>query len=408
MTDREAVEQLRQRAWTGQTPGLERIRRLLDRLGRPQDGLRFVHIAGSNGKGSTAALLASALTQAGLRTGLYTSPHLQRFHERFQIDGGPIPPNTLAETVRTVLDAAEDQTEFELMTAVGMLYFRAANCDFVVLETGLGGRLDSTNVIESPAACLITRIGLEHTQLLGDTLGKIAGEKAGIIKPGSPVVVCKQEQAVLDAISARCDGNALTVTAPDRLRRLSCSPEGQRFTYRDRGPYQISLLGGHQLENAAAALDTLWALGLPEEAITRGLENARWPGRLELVRRGPDVLLDGGHNPQCMQAVVQALDELYPGKKVLFLLGVMADKDFISMLQILLPYAKQVVCTAPDSPRALPPEELSACVQRLGGTAQACPTVREAVETVLALAGPEDVVCMCGSLYLIGELKELL
>ena len=408
MTDREAVEQLRQRAWTGQTPGLERIRRLLDRLGRPQDGLRFVHIAGSNGKGSTAALLASALTQAGLRTGLYTSPHLQRFHERFQIDGGPIPPNTLAETVRTVLDAAEDQTEFELMTAVGMLYFRAANCDFVVLETGLGGRLDSTNVIESAAACVITRIGLEHTQLLGDTLGKIAGEKAGIIKPGSPVVVCKQEQAVLDAISARCDGNALTVTAPDRLRRLSCSPEGQRFTYRDRGPYQISLLGGHQLENAAVTLDTLWALGLPEEAITKGLKSARWPGRLELVRRGPDVLLDGGHNPQCMQAVVQALDELYPGKKVLFLLGVMADKDFISMLQILLPYAKQVVCTAPDSPRALPLEELSACVQRLGGTAQACPTVREAVETVLALAGPEDVVCMCGSLYLIGELKELL
>lgn len=408
MTDREAVEQLRQRAWTGQTPGLERIRRLLDRLGRPQDGLRFVHIAGSNGKGSTAALLASALTQAGLRTGLYTSPHLQRFHERFQIDGGPIPPNTLAETVRTVLDAAEDQTEFELMTAVGMLYFRAAQCDFVVLETGLGGRLDSTNVIESPAACVITRIGLEHTQLLGDTLGKIAGEKAGIIKPGSPVVVCKQEQAVLDAISARCDGNALTVTAPDRLRRLSCSPEGQRFTYRDRGPYQISLPGGHQLENAAVTLDTLWALGLPEEAITKGLKSARWPGRLELVRRGPDVLLDGGHNPQCMQAVVQALDELYPGKKVLFLLGVMADKDFISMLQILLPYAKQVVCTAPDSPRALPPEELSACVQRLGGTGLACPTVREAVETVLALAGPEDVVCMCGSLYLIGELKELL
>ena len=180
MTDREAVEQLRQRAWTGQTPGLERIRRLLDRLGRPQDGLRFVHIAGSNGKGSTAALLASALTQAGLRTGLYTSPHLQRFHERFQIDGGPIPPNTLAETVRTVLDAAEDQTEFELMTAVGMLYFRAAQCDFVVLETGLGGRLDSTNVIPAPEVAVITHIGLEHTELLGDTVEKIAAEKAGI------------------------------------------------------------------------------------------------------------------------------------------------------------------------------------------------------------------------------------
>ena len=184
MTGQEAEALIHQRAWTGRTPGLERIRRLLGKLGDPQKSLRFVHIAGSNGKGSTAAMLSSILTAAGLRTGLYTSPHLWSFGERFQVDGSPIPEGDLAALTAQVLEAAEDETEFELMTAIGMVYFLRAGCDLVVLETGLGGRLDSTNVIPAPEAAVITHIGLEHTELLGDTVGKIAAEKAGIIKPG--------------------------------------------------------------------------------------------------------------------------------------------------------------------------------------------------------------------------------
>ena len=408
MTDREAIAAIQQRAWTDRKPGLEQIRTLLERLGNPQRSLRFVHIAGSNGKGSTAAMTAAALTRAGLRTGLYTSPHLWRFHERFQVDGRPIPPEGLAEIASNVLDIPGNYTEFELMTALGMLYFAEARCDWVVLETGLGGRLDSTNVIEAPGACVITRIGLEHTQLLGDTLEKIAAEKAGIIKPGCPVIVYRQEPAVLNCIKAYCKHNQWIVTDPDQLERLSCTPEGQTFTYRGRGPFSIPLLGRHQLENAAAALDTLWALGIPETAVAQGLERARWPGRLELLGRRPDVLLDGGHNPQCMEAVARTLMELYPGKKIRFLLGVMEDKDYPVMVRTLLPLAEECFCVAPDSPRALPAEALAACVRRLGGAARPCPSLGAALAAVFHGTGPEDVICMCGSLYMIGEIRECL
>lgn len=408
MTDREAIAAIQQRAWTDRKPGLEQIRTLLERLGNPQRSLRFVHIAGSNGKGSTAAMTAAALTRAGLRTGLYTSPHLWRFHERFQVDGRPIPPEGLAEIASNVLDIPGNYTEFELMTALGMLYFAEARCDWVVLETGLGGRLDSTNVIEAPGACVITRISLEHTQLLGDTLEKIAAEKAGIIKPGCPVIVYRQEPAVLNCIKAYCKHNQWIVTDPDQLERLSCTPEGQTFTYRGRGPFSIPLLGRHQLENAAAALDTLWALGIPETAVAQGLERARWPGRLELLGRRPDVLLDGGHNPQCMEAVARTLMELYPGKKIRFLLGVMEDKDYPVMVRTLLPLAEECFCVAPDSPRALPAEALAACVRRLGGAARPCPSLGAALAAVFHGTGPEDVICMCGSLYMIGEIRECL
>lgn len=198
MTGQEAAEQIHQRAWIGQKPGLERTRRLLGRLGDPQKELKFVHIAGSNGKGSTAAMVSAILTAAGLKTGLYTSPHLWKFGERFQVNGVPIPEETLADITTRVLEQAEDETEFELMTAVAMVYFRQVGCDIVVLETGLGGRLDSTNIIPAPEAAVITNIGLEHTELLGDTLEKIATEKAGILKSGCEAVLYHQGREVED------------------------------------------------------------------------------------------------------------------------------------------------------------------------------------------------------------------
>ena len=413
MTGQEAADLIHQRAWVGQQPGLDRIRRLLGRLGNPQEKLKFVHIAGSNGKGSTAAMLASVLSAAGLKTGLYTSPHLWRFNERFQVDGVPISDEELAELTVQVLDQAEDETEFELMTAIGMLHFLRSKCDLVVLETGLGGRLDSTNVIPAPEAALITHIGLEHTELLGDTVEKIAEEKAGIIKPGCGVVLYEQGYSIYSLFEYLCHSlhSGLRLTVEPVV--LSAGLEGQTFTYRDKGPYHISLLGEYQVHNAAVVLDTVEVLrrrgwNIPEDAVVQGLDRARWPGRMELVRRAPDVILDGGHNPQCMEALARALGELYPEKKLVFLTGVLADKNWSAMVGELLPLAKEFVAITPDSPRAMPARDLAEYMENQGVKAVSCETVQEGVDRAMEAAGPEGAVCVCGSLYIIGEARHLL
>ena len=413
MTDREAIELVHQRAWVGQKPGLERTRRLLGRLGNPQEKLKFVHIAGSNGKGSTAAMLASVLTAAGVKTGLYTSPHLWTFHERFQVDGAPIPGEDLAEITAQVLEAAEDETEFELMTAIGMVYFLRAGCDLVVLETGLGGRLDSTNIIPPPEAAVITHIGLEHTELLGDTVEKIAAEKAGIIKPGCGAVLYAQGGGVRAVVEEACERQGVSLAVTEEPVVLSSGLTGQTFTYRGKGPYQIPLLGEYQVHNAAVVLTTVEVLqgrgwDISEGAVQEGLSRAVWPGRLELARRSPDVILDGGHNPQCMEALARALRELYPGKKLIFLTGVLADKDYPAMMGEILPLAKEFYTITPDSERAMPAAELAAYLESRGVKAAPCGSVREGLELALVFLPPEDVVCVTGSLYMIGEVRHLL
>ena len=413
MTGTEAAELIHQRAWVGQKPGLERIRRLLGKLGNPQNQLKFVHIAGSNGKGSTAAMLASVLSAAGLNTGLYTSPHLWDFRERFQVNSAPISQGELVELTAQVLDQAEDETEFELMTAIGMLHFLRSKCDLVVLETGLGGRLDSTNVIPAPEAAVITHIGLEHTELLGDTIEKIAEEKAGIVKPGCGVVLYEQGCSIYSLFEYLCHSlhSGLRLTVEPVV--LSAGLEGQTFTYRDKGPYHISLLGEYQVHNAAVVLDTVEVLrrrgwNIPEDAVVQGLDRARWPGRMELVRRAPDVILDGGHNPQCMEALARALGELYPEKKLVFLTGVLADKNWSAMVGELLPLAKEFVAITPDSPRAMPAQDLAEYMENQGVKAVSCETVQEGVDRAMEAAGPEGAVCVCGSLYIIGEARHLL
>ncbi len=413
MTGQEAADLIHQRAWVGQKPGLDRIRRLLGRLGDPQNELKFVHIAGSNGKGSTAAMLASVLSAAGLKTGLYTSPHLWQFNERFQVDGAPISEEDLVDITAQVLEAAEDETEFELMTAIGMVHFLRSKCDIVVLETGLGGRLDSTNIIPSPEAAVITHIGLEHTEILGDTLDKIAQEKAGIIKQGCDVVLCEQGFDLYCLFEEICKFRYSRLALTVKPEVLSSGLEGQTFTYRGEGLYHIALLGEHQLQNAAVVLEAVRVLRrrgweIPETAVVRGLEQARWPGRLELARRGPDVILDGGHNPQCMEALARALGELYPEKKLIFLTGVLADKDWSTMMGELLPLAKEFYTITPDSPRAMPAAELAAYLEGQGAKATPCGSVREGLELALVFLPPEDVVCVTGSLYMIGEVRHLL
>lgn len=419
MTGQEAAELIHREAWTGRKPGLSRTVELLEQVGNPHRKLKFVHITGTNGKGSTAAMVASVLTAAGLKTGLCTSPHLWTFHERFQVDGVPIPDEALGRIAEEVIAAGrgmkDPATEFELMTAVGLLYFLEAGCDIVVLEVGLGGRLDSTNVIPAPEAAVITNIGLEHTAQLGNTRALIAGEKAGIIKRGCEAVLYRQSREVEEVVERVCRelDVPLTLTAPEELKVLSSGLEGQNFTYRDEGPYRIPLLGEHQRYNAAAALETLWVLrkrgwDIPETAVTEGLSKTVWPARMELVRRNPDVILDGGHNPQCMEALGKALRELYPEKKLIFLTGVLADKDYPTMMGEILPLAREFYTITPDSERAMPAAELTAWLEERGAKSTPCGSVREGIDRALAAAGPEGAVCACGSLYMIGEVRHLL
>ena len=419
MTGQEAVERIHQEAWIGREPGLSRITKLLSMVGDPHKALKFVHITGTNGKGSTAAMTASILAAAGLRVGLYTSPHLWRFHERFQVSGQPIPDEALGRIGERVILAGRQMddpaTEFELMTALGMLYFQEAKCDLVVLEVGLGGRLDSTNVIPAPEAAVITNIGLEHTAILGSTLAAIAAEKSGILKPGCRAVLYGQSREVGEVVARVCveKNIPLTVTDASQLTLLSSGLDGQHFTYRGSAPLLLPLLGDYQLRNAMTVLDTVDALraqgrNISADAVARGLAAARWPGRLELVRRRPDLIIDGGHNPQCAQALAASLRGLYGEKKLIFLIGVLADKDWQSMVGEVLPLAKAIVTVRPESDRAKDENELAAWVRAQGVPAEAHASIGEALDAALALAGPEDAVCAWGSLYSVGELRHCL
>ena len=401
--------------WMGSRPGLSRVRELLDRLGRPQDRLKFVHIAGTNGKGSCAAMLASILKSAGYRTGLYTSPYLFRFNERMQIDGRPIEDESLAdlvERIRPHAEAMEDHpTEFELMTAAALLWFERERCGIVVLEVGLGGRLDATNVIGAPEAAVIMNIGLDHTEILGNSLEQIAAEKAGIFKPGCEAVAYQQPESVMEVLrrKAREAGAALREADFSRLVPEFDSLEGQSFLYKDE-PYALSLLGDHQLRNAAVVLETVEVLRrrgweLPREAVEHGLYAAAWPARFELVSLEPPFVVDGGHNPQCAESVRTNLLHYFPGRRRVLLVGVLADKDYPALFAILNQAADAWVCVTPDSERALPAEALGRHLARFGKPVTVCASIPEGVETAREQAGEDGVACAVGSLYMAGAVR---
>lgn len=416
MTAAEALAYIDGARWFGAEPSLRRIRELLAQLGDPQKELKFVHIAGTNGKGSCAAMLASVLRAAGYRTGLYTSPYLYRFSERMQIDGERISDEALAGCVERVRDKAEKMaehpTEFELMTAAALLWFLAERCEIVVLETGLGGRFDATNAIEEPECAVITNIGLDHTAVLGDTVEKIAAEKAGILKAGAPCVAYEQSESVLDVIRARCAALSCELSVPDfsEISPEFDSLEGQVFSYRGR-QYALSLLGAHQRRNAAVVIETarqLCARGwkIPQDALEHGLYAAAWPGRFELCCDEPYFVVDGGHNPQCAEAVCESLLHYFPDKHRVLLLGVLRDKDAAAMAAILDRTADEYVCTAPQSPRALGAEELAAVLRPFGKPVAVCESVSDAVFTAKELAEASGgMVCATGSIYLAGSVR---
>ena len=419
-TIEETLKYLQFDNWEQSEPGLARSSDLLSLLGDPQKKLKFVHIAGTNGKGSTAAMLASVLQNAGYRTGLYTSPHLLRFHERMRVNGKEIDDKSLIALTNTVRNAAEQMSEmptgFEIMTAIAFLYFVQEQCDIVSLEVGLGGRMDSTNVIPAPEVCVVANIGLEHTAILGDTVEKIAVEKCGIIKHGAHAVLFGQSEGVENVAREKCaqEGVALTITVQEKLERISSSLDGQVFKYRGRGPYHLRLLGEYQLLNALTVIDVCSALRsrgwdkLTDAAIDTGLSIAQWPGRLELLRRRPDFIVDGAHNPQCVDALMDSLAALYGSKKLIFLTGVLRDKDWQQMLRRALPLAKAFVVITPPSARALDENELAAWLTSQGVQAIPAKDTDDGVRRALALADEDDAICSWGSLYFTGEVRRVL
>ena len=415
MTEQEAIDYIENYTWSSTRLGLERTVELLHRLGDPQNEVRFIHVTGSNGKGSTCAMLASILRQAGYKTGLYTSPYIQEFRERIQINGEYIPAEDLAELtelVRGHAEAMEDHpSQFELVTALAIEYFRRSRCDIVVLEVGMGGALDATNAIPAPEAAVITNVGLEHTEYLGSTLEAIATNKSGIIKPGCSAVCYDGEKVVTDVVRSVCAEKNVPLTCVDfsQLRPIGQGQDGQRFTYRGV-EYSIPLLGRHQMYNTATVLDTVEALRqrgwkIPDKCVHIGLRLTVWPARFEVLRRDPLCILDGGHNPQCAQALTASLDELLPGRKAVFLMGILADKDYSQVIDMILPYAREFYTLTPLNPRALSAEDLAAELRRRGAAATACTEPDEAIDKVTVAAGKDGLVVIFGSLYLAGAVR---
>ena len=480
----DAIEYINTPRWLTSRLGLERIRELLDRLGRPQDRLKFVHVAGTNGKGSTCAFTASILAEAGFKTGLFTSPYVETFHERIRVNGCNISDEDLTAATLRVRECAEAMeaeggehpTEFELMTAVALVHFAHVGCDIVVLEVGLGGRLDSTNVIAAPEVAAIVSIALDHTNLLGNTLVEIAHEKAGIVKEGSTVVSWPQEPSAMEVVedAARRVGDKLVVpdfsllsvgkvvgvtcgTALEHEGHAPCSdsprfaaelraehavpaqklqasssidahrtPMSQvesavpmrQFLYRGR-EYATRLLGSYQPSNAAMAIEIAGALRergweIPDEAIARGIAETRWSARFEVLDQPagmPTVVIDGGHNPQGAGVLADSLRDVFPDKRPVFLVGILADKDYRSMLRAVAPLASAFVCVTPPNPRALDAADLAEAIRETCGELGARATIEvagdfdDAVSAARKIAGPEGLICAFGSLYSIADVK---
>ncbi|MDQ7794004.1 MAG: folylpolyglutamate synthase/dihydrofolate synthase family protein [bacterium] len=427
MNYREALSWIHSLGRFGSRLGLERIRRLLDLLGNPHSRVPIIHVGGTNGKGSVTALTASVLESAGYRTGRYTSPYLEDFRERIVLGGQMIGRRRMASLTAKVRQAAErmvlagedSPTEFEVVTALGFLYFAEEAADFVCLEVGLGGRADATNVVETPRVVAITTIGLDHTRELGDTPESIAGEKAGIIKAGCPVVTgvtAPGPLAVLEDI-ARLRGAPLYRAGRDfRWEAGESRPGGQTFSLwasREYAGLGLALAGPHQLANAAVAVvcaEILEGQGVVvgEAAIREGLAAVRWPGRLELIEGSPGIVLDAAHNREGAAALGEALNRLWPGRRKVLVMGVLADKDAPGMLAELVPRVEALICCRPLSPRALAPSTLAGMASSMAG--QTVPILVEeaipaALRRALRVAGREDLVVVAGSLYLVGAAR---
>jgi dihydrofolate synthase/folylpolyglutamate synthase len=402
----------------GMVFGLRNIENIAQALGSPHADLRAIHIGGTNGKGSTAAMIDAMLREGGYRVGLYTSPHVVSFVERIQVNGQSITEKEVAELTARIKNRIEEAeipeqfTFFDFTTAMAFLYFAESKVDVAIVEVGLGGRLDSTNIL-NPVVSVITNVSREHRDVLGESLEEIAGEKAGIIKEGVPLVTGVSQESVFLQLERICQQKKSPLY---RLGKdFSSEKQGEgcfhfRGRHQDLSRLKLNLLGEYQIENATMALGTLETLAehgfrVNPEAVYRGLERVTWPGRLEVVREKPWVVLDAAHNPSGARALREALSELFAYDRCYLLLGIMKDKEVERIVSVLAPIAHETVLCRPSQDRAAPPERLKKALEAIGGRGRIVPDVGEGLDALLATAGPADLICVAGSFYTIGEAK---
>ena len=418
MTYEEALEYIHGISWTFCKPGLERTRELCRGLGDPQKNLKFIHVAGTNGKGSFCSMLAGILAKSGHRVGLYTSPYVLRFNERMQIGGLPIPDERLAEItarVRPVADGMTDRpTEFELITAIAFCYFAEEGVDVVVLEAGMGGRLDSTNIIPSPLLSVITGIALDHTAFLGDTIEKIAREKAGIIKPSGRVLWGGEAPTAEEVIRscAKEVGATFFKTDYSQLKIAKSTLDGTVLDYKNRKNVNISLLGEYQPRNCALVLDAIDLIRgegfeVSEESLYRGLASARWRARFEIIGHDPLIIFDGAHNAQGISVAVKSIKQYFAKNRVICLSGVLKDKDYHAISRDISTVADYVFTITPNSPRALSADEYSECYRALKVDTLPCSDVKNAFNLARGMAKERNLpLVILGSLYTYAEIND--
>lgn len=408
----------------GIVPGLDTIRELCRRLGNPQDELQFVHIAGTNGKGSVLAYVSTVLKCAGYRVGRYISPTIRDYRERIQINGRMITQKALCGLMEELKQACEDMaaegfahpTPFEVETALGFLYFSREKCDLVVLETGMGGRLDATNVIRNTLAAVLASISMDHMQYLGKNLREIAGEKAGIIKPGCRVVTAWQEPEAMEIIREQADRLHAPLTTADMaaVKRVRYGLEKQRFDYAGMKDLEIHLAGRYQIDNAVLALQVCQALSgcgydISEKALRQGLLEARWPGRFTVLGRRPLFVADGAHNEDAAKKLAQSIEFYFINKRIIYIMGILKDKEYEKIIELTAPYADQILTvTPPGNPRAMGSYELAQEAAKVHSQVTAVDSLEEAVEISHLLAGKEDVILAFGSLSYMGKLMEIM
>ena len=423
MNYRQAMEYVGSIAGQGIVPGLTSIRELCKRLGDPQKDVKWVHVAGTNGKGSTLAYVSTILSKSGYRVGRYVSPTIREYRERIQVGGRMISQKDLAEGMTFVKEACDDMiscgfaqpTPFEVETALAFWYFRKKACDIGVLECGMGGLLDATNIIENTLVEVIASIGMDHVKFLGKTLKEIASQKAGIIKPGSTVVCLDQKEEVLSVIRKKAEdvGAKLLVSKPSLASKVHYGLEKQSFTYGNYGKLEIRLAGQFQIANAILAVDACAALaekGYPvsTEGIRRGLMETHWDGRLTILQKRPLFLADGAHNEDAAEKLSKSIEFYFTNRRIIYIMGVLRDKDYDRIIELTHSYADQIITvTPPENPRALSALDLAKEIAKVHKAVTAAESLEDAVEMARMLAGKDDVILAFGSLSYLGRLMDI-
>lgn len=405
----------------GKKESLNRMRTLLDKIGNPEKELSFVHIAGTNGKGSTASFISQILIQANLKTGVFTSPHLEIVNERIRINESFISDEDfiqVTEKVAAVVDAVEEECgerlySFEILTAVALLYYYEQKCDIVVLEAGIGGRLDATNTIPVPEVAIVTSIGMDHTKMLGDTLERIAGEKAGIIKENGDVVLPFFTPSIDQVFQDSAEKQQTTVhrAAVKNTRDLLLTEQGSTFSYKQFKKVKIKMVGKHQVSNALLAIEAALILkekgfDISDEDIAKGIEQSYWPGRMEKIQDKPTIFIDGAHNPEGVERLRESVETLYPEEKLTLVVGMMKDKDYMRMIEELLPYAKKVYTVSPDPYRGFAPRVVASQLKERGVDAEPFDSIDDVIDFLKKQKEAEEKIIVFGSLYLIGDIKK--